>query len=1237
MASLNNSPNTAPPTSSPPLPSSPMVSTKKRVARTYGSKRVEAPPPDESPDADRSFGTLVDGDISISLSPAARSHGIDDNVVSSQDTKVDDDGGEKDNSPKQTKHQWSWMAALKELSDSDGEAESNSALPIRRHCADMDGSDSSPASRSRGVKSKGKRPSTSPKKPQRLPLTAIPSDSRPPARVSIEPEASGSDGDNSPSPSPPRQKRRTSGRRADTVIAEDSESEAPRASSSKRGNRLHSADMDVNDRASPDSAKQKRKTTAGRKPTAKVNCHDARHQEEEELKKTQARIEAERHVDFPTAKQPVNQYHISAFFNSFQTGMSAAVQKPPNHSSEPEDIQEWSSPVKQVVLWSKRKPALPPADIDDEIGLEILPPGVEESRPEPKSLLDRKQSPHKVRMPGQRPKDVGINKRQVNQTLLDRHNNQKSAIIQKKESAWKEKGGLIFKPLADSRASLGEYLERIESANQQQQVEDDEDASDEEYRPGHDNQSPRSGSPSDDDTENDPPPPFVPNLESTVESGGDTEEHDENVPPSRNPRATRTMANRTRINDSDDEGGNANSSRVLVPSTSLLDVQEHDAKSPTSISGGQDRQSLTPADGETDKENVDDNKENAATISSSRSAFSAFTSPRVWKAPASPMPSRQPQLFERPAPDVRSPLSELRTEDKDEDAFGSSHRRRLSTTSSSSFGAPPLPAPLFGAPAASDDDDELQPAPLARKGFSQLFGTAPGRSLTFGESPKKSPRKGGFDAFRKGDDEFGFSLSFDAELQPALEVSSTALRRADDIFQNEQEMIMQAAQASAKPKKPQLYIDENGFLTQSRPVGANPQLYYPTTQATPLTTRKPLGTLAVESPPIFSDPDDPGSPSPSKPARRLRRRGSDSSAPGGSPLSSHPPKRSAFEILAVVAQKAKEKKSLKKSEFVEAEAQESDEDDGFGFKKKTADDDEGDSDADDDKPVEGLVDDTVMDEATLAGKLVQEKFKEHQEQDDVQLEKQARDIVEGKKRAKRRGFDLGSDESGSEDEDADRRRRKSIKKPRLDDGKLEGIGGDVDPSAFLRAYNSNLEDDEPLFPADEDSQMAERDDEEGEDDGEPRETISTREIEAEIRKAAGEKKYDDGGSFDPSDTTFMDRDSDDDELPLRTRAASKRPSKVTRTRDAVDAMCFQSCLDDSQRSQEQLWLKNLGSSNLSGFYQGPSGGAVTAAGARAKGKSSRMVTKPSSLREERRNPAKEASMLVSALRKGKAC
>jgi len=272
MTSLNNSPNTAPPTSSPPLLSSPMVSAKKRVARTYGSKRVEAPPSDESPDADTSFGTLVDGDISTLLSPAARSNGIGDNVASSQDTKVDDDD-DGDDSPKQQKYQWSWVAALKELTDSD-EAELTPAYPIPRRSADVDAAPSPPASRGRGAKSKGKYLSTSPKKFQRLPLKTIRSDSRASARVSAEPEASGSDGDRSPSPSPPKQKRHTSGRTGGAITVDGSDSEAPRASSSKsRGSRLNSVDMDANDRTSPDPPKRKRKTTTSIKPTAKVNPH----------------------------------------------------------------------------------------------------------------------------------------------------------------------------------------------------------------------------------------------------------------------------------------------------------------------------------------------------------------------------------------------------------------------------------------------------------------------------------------------------------------------------------------------------------------------------------------------------------------------------------------------------------------------------------------------------------------------------------------------------------------------------------------------------------------------------------------------------------------------------------------------------------------------------------------------------------------------------------------------------
>lgn len=264
MPSSNNSFNTAPPTSSSPL-SSPMVPSKKHAARTYGSKRAEVQLIEESPDADRSFGTLVDGDVSISLSPARHSRGTDDNVVSSQGTKVDEDNEGEDDSSKQRKHKWSWETELNELSDSDEEGESAPTLPIP-HAA---GSLSPSTSRDRSAKSKGKRPSASPKKTQHFPLTIVRSDSRASGRASADPEVCGSDSDCSPSPP---KKRRASRRTADATVIEDSDLEASRASSSKsRGISLNSADMDADDHPPPHSTKRKRKTATGRKPTAKVN------------------------------------------------------------------------------------------------------------------------------------------------------------------------------------------------------------------------------------------------------------------------------------------------------------------------------------------------------------------------------------------------------------------------------------------------------------------------------------------------------------------------------------------------------------------------------------------------------------------------------------------------------------------------------------------------------------------------------------------------------------------------------------------------------------------------------------------------------------------------------------------------------------------------------------------------------------------------------------------------------
>ena len=64
----------------------------------------------------------------------------------------------------------------------------------------------------------------------------------------------------------------------------------------------------------------------------------------------------------------------------------------------------------------------------------------------------------------------------------------------------------------------------------------------------------------------------------------------------------------------------------------------------------------------------------------------------------------------------------------------------------------------------------------------------------------------------------------------------------------------------------------------------------------------------------------------------------------------------------------------------------------------------------------------------------------------------------------------------------------------------------------------------------------------------------------------GLQKYDEVDSFDPSDTSFMDRDSDDDEPLVRTREVAKRSPEVKRIRDSVDTMVrFDSNLHYSHR------------------------------------------------------------------------
>lgn len=152
----------------------------------------------------------------------------------------------------------------------------------------------------------------------------------------------------------------------------------------------------------------------------------------------------------------------------------------------------------------------------------------------------------------------------------------------------------------------------------------------------------------------------------------------------------------------------------------------------------------------------------------------------------------------------------------------------------------------------------------------------------------------------------------------------------------------------------------------SKSVGTQVQLSH--TQL--LSARAPLRTLS------FTVSHDL-SPEP-QPLRRLRRR-------SFSPLeqksleqnSNSVPKLNAFSILGKAPKPPTEaeKKKLGKSEFVAVEAEESDEDDMFGFGGPKKDEDGEEDDDEQDKVVEGLVDDSVMDAETEGVGLVLEKHR----------------------------------------------------------------------------------------------------------------------------------------------------------------------------------------------------------------------------------------------------------------------
>ncbi|KAK0453298.1 MRC1-like domain-containing protein [Armillaria borealis] len=563
------------------------------------------------------------------------------------------------------------------------------------------------------------------------------------------------------------------------------------------------------------------------------------------------------------------------------------------------------------------------------------------------------------------------------------------------------------------------------------------------------------------------------------------------------------------------------------------------------------------------------------------------------------------------------------------------------------------------------DNDDCMPPPSLRprfgfsaagtSGFSQFSQTQsttsalqPGFSDLYADATQK--RDDGFTELFGGKGGFGLSkmrrtgstdldLTQDISLGPAFQVDdSSKLKEADAIFEKEQEYVLQEVN-QVPPKQSDLYVNSDGYLTQTRP-DTSPEVYRPLsrltqmhtqsqTPAMPQTQRQALETLEYT-------PDlTPSLPSPSRKRRIVKRAVSPSPLYSASRSSSSKPQES---------KTSKPKVPLRKSEFVEAEAQESDDDEmrGFGlFKGPAADDDEEGQDLDQELPT--LVDNTALDEATIAEEKVREKYQEQTEQDDLRLQKYHQDAADGKYRSKKRrnGVDLDDSDSDSDDDaDDERRRRRMNKKQRTD---MLALESNPTTAAFAGEYKKTIGGDEDtvmlhseLTEEPEAARAEETVDEDEED--EVQESITRAEIIRQVQERAQNNEFDDDEPFDPHNTDWLDAGSDDDEgVKVRSTAANRTaqgPRRHYEEYDEASESQHKSTVDYDNRMKD--WAKTESRSGRLGKMSRSVGSAAITGHTKVKagGGSLRQnagQTSSSRRTEERPRPLKPAPSVLSGV------
>ncbi|KAK7060206.1 hypothetical protein VNI00_000971 [Paramarasmius palmivorus] len=988
---------------------------------------------------------------------------------------------------------------------------------------------------------------------------------------------------------------------------------------------------------------------------------------------------------------------------------------------------------KKLLDYKLRLAAQSKKEADDDDDLEIVPSDAQVSKPllkKPIPATENKVLPppkHRVapiaKKPAQ-PKRVD----DYNKDLLARIRTEEDRVRKRKEEEWVRRGGQLLKvePETDVALKLDwkealakKHFEALQAAGDASAAKD-EDESDEDWTPNDDLRGSASPEPGDDAGTEDVDMKVEEKVEedvmendSVIEDGPSQEDAPMRVARSR-PRRAVVGSDTEDENDENLPSRGRDIGRVLVPGTSAIFDPDVPMAGPSRLEAR--RGSCSSFEGGTedeyDKENDTrrmydhgEDKENTAVVRHSANdvrpplgsrqgsllgGLTDRSSNRLSMSPGGLVATDDENDENNPGPTPRQPLKLLRSEDSLLTSPSKSFFERLQGAGAQTHSRPEgeAPGPSLqpalnlspnvvphkggGFSQFSDDEAENFAAPALQSGFADLFdaNTQANRTQSVGDD-------GGFG---KPGKLLSLGLTQDVEARPVLAINEALKREADEIFEKEQGYVVERAHRKIE-HKPELYINDAGFLTQTRPIDGTPVIYRPLptqTQSlslsrnatetsllsgtqreqgwTPSTSthRTPFRDISLSGP----DFENTLVESPTSGPRRRRLLKRRSSSPEGrqvSPTPSLTPGRSLLDAFGIQQKKKqkRERKPLVNSEFVQGEAQESDEE-TFGFVKSR--DDDEDLNEDLDKTLETLVDDKEMDEDTVAEDKVLEKYKEQAELDDKANEELHMRAIQGELR-KKRTHGLGIDDSDDEEDDEERARRirrRMDRGARIDRQNIKELGDHPETLAFFNSYTKGVKDDDdndlaylqqqsaPDFVMGEALQHQEgADDEEDEESSGPGE-VNRSEILAQVRQIAQEKPAEDEPAFNPRDVSWADVDDEVDEANVTVRVSLGKGSRISdrgvRRRDTeidMDSQYTQlerssSIMDTEEgRSRMESWAKTEERMRTRGGNgRSVAGAAITGhrklangGGSLRRGHGSASATKPADTRPVRAAPS----------------